>query len=467
MDREKILQRHAYNEERDLEKKMWLDLQRHESLQKSIQSHCEKGMDKQDRQKILQRHAYNEDIYKERNREKKMNQLSEKTMDKQECEDRQKIIQRHAYNEDIYKERDLEKKQYETTSQFEQIQSIDQERQTICDDLLLDLQRHESLQKTIQSHCEETMNQLSEEGTDKQECEQIMGYYHEAFLVERERCILVFGLKSRNLSESVGELCQSLTILRNQNYHDNKSIARHFELLKIMGRKCEFWRSVLFEENFDVHVKKPIFVYVPEKTYQEREIKYKEKLHEACTIMERKHILETYAYDEKRYDKEDLSKQTQKKTMEFEIIQDIHKQRQIITEDFLRKLSRHKSVLENIKRIYENTLCRLQEQGKDKHHLENIWSWYHDAFLIEKDRFIPIFESTLTTLSISVYKFKTTLKKLKILDTKLKFLQSSQKRQLKLCEKLEKTCMKWKYLLLQEDFNGSIERLDFSYSPDE
>jgi len=305
---------------------------------------------------------------------------------------------------------------------------------------------------------------------DKHGCEQIMGYYREAFLVEKERCIVIFDFKSEYLSESFGKLYEKLKRLRHENYHNNQSIekacAHQSKLMEKMGDRYADWRCVLLQENFDDNVKKPIFVYVPDKKCQEREIKYEEKLPEACTIMERKYILKTYAYNEKHYDKEDSRKNKQKKTIEFEIIQDIDKQRQKITEDFLRKLERHKGVLENIQRIYENTLCRLQKQGIDEHYLENIRNCYCEAFLIEKNRFIAVFKSDLTNLSKSVSEFKKTLQKLDILDTKLTFLQSSRKRQMKLCEKLKQTCMEWQNLLIHEDFDDRIEELNFSYSPD-
>jgi len=384
--------------------------------------------------------------------------------------DREKILKRHAYNKDMYEKIDFERKQYEKTSQFETIQYIDRKRQKIFDKFLLELQRHESLQKAIQSHCTKTMNQLSQEGMDKHGCEQIMGYYREAFLVENERCIVIFDFKSKYLSESFGKLCEKLERLRHENYHDNKSIEKacdhQSKLMEKMGDRYNDWRRVLLQENFDDNVKKPVFVYVPDKKYQEREIKYEEKLPEACTIMERKYILKTYAYDEKRYDKEDSRKNKQKKTTEFKIIQDIDKQRQIITENLFRKLERHKGVLEYIQRIYENTLCRLQEQGVNEGDIGNIRNCYCDAFLIEKNRFIHVFESDFTTLSISVYKFQDTLKKLDILDTKLTFLQSSRERQIKLCEKLQKTCREWQDLLIHEEFDDTVEGLYYSLSRD-
>lgn len=85
---------------------------------------------------------------------------------------------------------------------------------------------------------------------------------------------------------------------------------------------------------------------------------------------------------------------------------------------------------------------------------------------LEKNRFIPIFQSNFITLANSVREFKTTLENINIIDTKLKFLESSRKRQIKLCEKLKETCMQWQDLLLHEDFDDRIERLNFSYSPD-
>ena len=86
--------------------------------------------------------------------------------------------------------------------------------------------------------------------------------------------------------------------------------------------------------------------------------------------------------------------------------------------------------------------------------------------MIEKTRFIHVLESDFTTLSISVYKLQDTLKKLDILDTKLTFLQSSRERQMKLCEKLQKTCREWQDLLIHEEFDDTVEGLYYSLSRD-
>ena len=100
----------------------------------------------------------------------------------------------------------------------------------------------------------------------------------------------------------------------------------------------------------------------------------------------RENVLKKYAFNSKRYDREDVEKYEQEQTLLFKLIQDVDRQRRHFLENLLLKLKRHQSLLSKIKSGWNHKMEELEDKYTDDDDYKRILSYYNDAFYIEKKR---------------------------------------------------------------------------------
>jgi hypothetical protein len=174
--------------------------------------------------------------------------------------------------------------------------------------------------------------------------------------------------------------------------------------------------------------------------------------------MDRISILTRFAYDANRYKQEDLERNEQEKTQEFEIIQHVDQQRQKFRDELLLILKRHEHVLSNIECAYKKTMHKLADRGTNEYDSENVMGYYCEAFLIEKERCIKIFKKHFSNKSEILHGFMKTLQNIDSSNSRYPIVNSYCKNQLKLCQKLICMCSEWHELLLHEKFNLKVKR---------
>jgi len=179
----------------------------------------------------------------------------------------------------------------------------------------------------------------------------------------------------------------------------------------------------------------------------------------------RENVLQKYAFNSKRYDREDVEKYEQEQTFLFKLIQDVDRQRRHILDNLLLKLKRHQSLLSKIKSGWNDKMEELEDKYTDDDDYKRILSYYNEAFYIEKKRCIDILEKHLVKATQSFDGFRQTLTTPEFLHLQHPIIKSYHEQQTRLCLKMLHTCENWRRLLLGEEFNFNVPT--FVLEPDE
>jgi len=177
--------------------------------------------------------------------------------------DRKSILKRHSYNKEHYVQEDSERNEQEKTQEFKIIQDVDEQRQKILDELLLILQRHEHVLSNIECACRNTIRKFAEHDSEIE-----MGYYSEAFFIEKKRCIKIFEKYLSKILESFDGFMQTLRRLdlSKSRYPIVESHCENqLKLCKKSADTCINWHRLLLQEEFNHKVKRPVFFYEPDK----------------------------------------------------------------------------------------------------------------------------------------------------------------------------------------------------------
>ena len=164
---------------------------------------------------------------------------------------REDVLKEYAFDYELYDQEDIA---------FKIIQDVDRQRLHILDNLLLQLQRHERLSSQIKRARDFIMDDLEDESIDEDNSRQKLGYYEEAFYIEKNRCIKVVEKHLDEASHSFDGFRQTLnalgTLPRNIERHREKQIRLCIE----MSHTCNNWHRLLLQQEFSDSKYKTIFV---------------------------------------------------------------------------------------------------------------------------------------------------------------------------------------------------------------
>jgi len=179
----------------------------------------------------------------------------------------------------------------------------------------------------------------------------------------------------------------------------------------------------------------------------------------------RESILKKYAYNSKQYYIEYSEKYEQEQTALFKIIQDVDRKRQYILDNLLLELQRHQSLLSKIKSGWKCQKGELEYEHTGDDVYKRTFSYYNEAFYLEKKRCIDTLETHFVVASQIFEQFKHMLTTPEFFQFKTPFMESCHENQSKLYVKMLHTCENWRRLLLDEEFNFLVP--NFVLGPDE
>jgi len=170
------------------------------------------------------------------------------TMDSRDS--RENVLKEYAFDYKLYDQEDIDRHEQEQTLAFKIIQDVDRQRRHILDNLLLQLERHECLSSQIKRARDFIMDDLEDEFMDEDNSRQNLGYYEEAFYIEKYRCIKVVEKHLDEASHSFDGFRQTLNALnklpRHIEFHREKQIRLCIE----MSHTCNNWHCLLLQQEF-------------------------------------------------------------------------------------------------------------------------------------------------------------------------------------------------------------------------